>query len=67
MLYKIKDVDDKAHFIFIVAENVNLRVTDWTTHGNPIVRTTGNAVGLIEAGLIKIKCTSNGYDYIYVR
>lgn len=28
---------------------------------------TGNAVGLTETGLIKIKCTSNGYDYIYVR
>lgn len=51
----------------IVVKNTNLRVTDRTTHGNPIVRTTGNAVGLIEAGLIKIKCTSNGYDYIYVR
>ena len=51
----------------IVDKDTNLRVTDWTTHGNPIVRTTGNAVGLTETGLIKIKCTSNGYDYIYVR
>ena len=51
----------------IVDKDTDLRVTDWTTHGNPIVRTTGNAVGLTETGLIKIKCTSNGYDYIYVR
>lgn len=51
----------------IVDKDTNLRVTDWMTHGNPIVRTTGNAVGLTETGLIKIKCTSNGYDYIYVR
>ena len=54
-------------YLSIVDKDTNLRVTDWTTHGNPIVRTTGNAVGLTETGLIKIKCTSNGYDYIYVR
>lgn len=26
MLYKIKDVDDKVHFIFIVAENVKVSI-----------------------------------------
>jgi hypothetical protein len=51
----------------IVDKDTDLRVTDWTTYGNPIVRTTGNAAGLTETGLIKIKCTSYGYDYIYVR
>lgn len=51
----------------IVDKDTDLCVTDWPTHGNPIVRTTGNAAGLTETGLIKIKCTSNGYDYIYVR
>ena len=51
----------------IVDKDTDLRVTDLTTHGNPIVKTTGNVAGLTETGLIKIKCTSNGYDYIYVR
>ena len=50
MLYKIKDVDDKVHFIFIVAENV---------------RVAGNAIGLTGAGLIKIKRTdTEGYAYV---
>lgn len=56
--YIYASIIDKADELYLI---------DWTTHGNPIVRTTGNAVGLTETGLIKIKCTSNGYDYIYVR
>ena len=34
MLYKIKDVDDKVHFIFIVAENVKVSINGTTRFVN---------------------------------
>ena len=34
MLYKIKDVDDKVHFIFIVAENVKVSINSTTKFVN---------------------------------
>lgn len=95
MLYKIKDVDDKVHFIFIVAENVKVSINGTTRFVNYTdndgmngvvfgsdtynlanftndnvdmhVGTDCTTAGLTETGLIKIKCTYNGYDYIYVR
>lgn len=34
MLYKIRDVDDKVHFIFIVAENVKVSINGTTRFVN---------------------------------
>lgn len=44
MLYKIRDVDDKVHFIFIVAENVKVSINGTTRFVNYLRKIVFNEV-----------------------